>query len=92
MSSEKPPNTLNKKENVPIPENAPKIGEIYRYYKEGHEYTVSDISLSVKDQKYVVVYKPLYECSIKSFNRFLDEWNEEVEYNGELVKRFTKIK
>lgn len=62
---------------------------IYRHYK-GNEYEVLFTATDSETLEEMVVYKALYgEKKIWVRPAFM--WNEEVELNGEKVKRFRKI-
>lgn len=74
-----------------LPEDAPKIGEEYRHYKDD-TYRVKLLALHSNDDEWMVVYEPLYENPVASvFTRPLREWAEMVEWEGKTVKRFTKV-
>ncbi len=76
---------------VPIPSDTPRKGEEYVHYKGDH-YKVVDLALHSNDDEWMVVYEPLYECpDAHLFTRPLREWREEVEWNGERMKRFTLL-
>ncbi len=75
---------------VPLPGDAPKIGEIYRHYK-GDLYKVMELALHSNDEEWMVVYEPQYDCAdAHLFTRPLREWGEEVEWEGEKKIRFVK--
>ena len=62
---------------------------IYRHYK-GNEYEVLFTATDSETLEEMVVYKALYgEKKIWVRPAFM--WNEEVELNGEKVKRFQEI-
>ena len=66
-------------------------GKEYVHYKGDH-YKVVDLALHSNDDEWMVVYDPLYECpDAHLFTRPLREWREEVEWNGERMKRFTLL-
>ena len=75
---------------VPIlPEDAPRVGEVYRHYK-GNLYKVIDFALHSTDE-WVVVYQGLYkDTAAKLFTRPVSEWFEIVEWQGNRVPRFKK--
>ncbi len=76
---------------MPVPENAPKEGEIYRHYK-GDDYKVLDLALHSNDDEWMVVYEPIYDEPVAHlFTRPLSEWREMVEWEGEVVPRFVKV-
>ena len=76
---------------LPLPENAPKAGELYKHYK-GDSYQVVDIALHSNDDVWMVVYKPLYENAVADlFIRPLSEWREKVLGEYREVDRFTLI-
>lgn len=61
----------------------------YRHFK-GKEYEVIAVAKHSETLEDVVVYKALYgERGI--WVRPLEMWNEEVEYEGKMVRRFVKI-
>lgn len=80
---------------VPIPKNAPEKGEIFRHYK-GDLYRVIGLALNsynaqAGNDEWIVVYEPMYENpSAPLFTRPLKEWEETVEWNGNMVYRFAK--
>ena len=62
---------------------------IYKHFK-GNMYEVLDIATHSETLEKMVVYKALYgEGGI--WVRPLKMWDEEVEYEGKRVKRFTKV-
>lgn len=74
---------------VPLPGDAPQIGEVYRHYK-GDSYRVQLLALHSNDDEWMVVYEPLYKNPDASyFTRPLREWREAVEWEGKTVTRFT---
>ena len=62
---------------------------IYRHFK-GNKYEVIGTGLHSETQEEMVIYKALYDDG-QIWIRPLSMWDEMVEYNGEMVKRFTKI-
>ena len=64
---------------------------IYKHFK-GKEYEVIDVAAHSETLEEMVVYKPLYECEYNLWVRPLSMWDEEVEFEGKKVKRFTFIK
>lgn len=63
---------------IPIPANAPTIGNIYKHYK-GDLYKVTALALHSNDEIWMVVYEPLYETpDAPYFTRPLSEWFELV--------------
>jgi len=76
---------------VVVPENAPKTGEIYKHYK-GDLYEVVLLAEHNDPDEICVVYKAHYEnADFPYFSRLLKSWEEEVVWNGEKVKRFTRV-
>ena len=76
---------------VPLPNTAPKIGEVYRHYK-GDLYEVVERALHSNDDEWMIVYKPLYENpDAHLFTRPLREWDEVVEWKGKNVVRFVQV-
>ena len=61
---------------------------IYRHFK-GNRYEVLTLAYHSENLEEMVVYKALYGYE-KVWVRPLSMWNEEVEYEGKKVKRFTK--
>lgn len=61
----------------------------YRHFK-GNEYEVICVARNSEDLSEMVVYRALYGDG-DVWVRPLSMWNEEVEYNGKMVKRFEKI-
>lgn len=65
---------------IPLPNDAPKVGETYQHYK-GDFYEVVALALHSNDEEWMVVYKPLYDCpDADLFTRPLREWSEKVEW------------
>ncbi len=79
---------------VLLPEDSPKIGEVYQHYK-GDLYEVIALALHSNDEEWMVVYKPLYEIpDAPLFTRPLREWSEDVKLQTDShtkTLRFTKI-
>lgn len=76
---------------VPVPTDAPKVGEVYAHYKKGDLYKVVALALHSNDEEWMVVYEPLYtEPAAALFTRPLREWGEQVEWEGAQVLRFAK--
>jgi len=65
-----------------------KLGK-YRHFK-GNEYEVIAIAKNSETTELMVVYKALYGDG-ELWVRSLSMWNETVEVNGELHKRFEYI-
>jgi len=77
--------------SISLPEDAPKIGEIYQHYK-GDYYKVIGLALHSNDEEWMVVYAPVYENSAADlFTRPLREWNEKIIWEGKETIRFQKI-
>jgi hypothetical protein len=77
---------------VPMPGDAPKIGDMYKHYK-GDLYKVTGIALnsSSDEDEWLVVYEPSYEnAAAPLFVRPLAEWSSMVEWEGQTVPRFIK--
>lgn len=76
---------------VPLPDDAPKVGAVYKHYK-GDPYKVIALALHSNDDEWMVVYEPLYEnADAPLFTRLLREWGEIVEWQGEKVMRFALV-
>ncbi len=68
-----------------------KIGGIYAHYKNpSHTYRVLDLAVNTEYDTIWVIYKSLYEEEV-TFLRSVDEWCDEVEKDGRMMKRFTLI-
>lgn len=70
------------------------IGSIYYHYKSwNNHYEIIDIAMLEANEEPAVIYKPLYIDSEKSFNwiRPLSDFVAEVEVDGKIMKRFTKL-
>ncbi len=66
-----------------------KAGKKYKHYK-GNEYLVLHLAKHTETEEELVVYKALYgEYGI--WVRPLDMFLEEVEVDGEMVKRFSEV-
>ena len=62
---------------------------IYRHFK-GNKYQLIDIAKNSETLEEMVVYKALYgDCGL--WVRPLSMWDEEVEFEGKKVKRFTYL-
>lgn len=70
-------------------ENKVEINAKYRHYK-GNEYVVLCIATHSETEEKMVVYKALYGDE-KVWVRPLSMWNEEVEVDGNSVRRFKRI-
>ncbi len=62
---------------------------IYKHFKGG-KYQVIDTAIHSETEEIVVVYRPLYGDQ-NLWVRPLIMFTETVEYQGELVKRFSRI-
>ncbi len=79
--------------------NMPTPWSLYRHYKStgwnDHVYEIIGTAKHSETDEILVVYKPLYECSWQEWCDFtarpLSMWEEMVEWNGEMVPRFTLI-
>lgn len=68
-----------------------KIGGIYAHYKNpSHTYSVLDLAVNTEYDSIWVMYKSLYEEQL-IFLRSVDEWCDDVEKDGRMMKRFTLI-
>lgn len=62
---------------------------IYRHFKNKKEYKVLGIGfLTAPVETEVVTYEPLYECEYKYFVRPVENFLDEVEYEGVKQPRF----
>jgi hypothetical protein len=64
-------------------------GSKWRHYKGG-EYTIKAIAVLEEDQNLAVVYTSIDHPTV-SFVRPLSVWNEQVEWQGKTVNRFSKF-
>ena len=62
---------------------------IYRHFK-GNMYEVVEMALHSETVEEMVIYKALYGEG-KTWVRPLSMWDEEVEFEGKKVKRFTFV-
>ncbi len=76
---------------IAMPEEAPKVGEIYTHYK-GDNYQVFALALHSNDDEWMVIYTPLYENpDAPLFTRPLREWREKIMKDEGEVERFTLV-
>ncbi len=76
---------------VPLPYNAPLKEQIYRHYK-GDLYKIYELALHSNDEVWMVIYEPVYENpDAPFFTRPLSEWQEQIVWNGKMVKRFSLV-
>jgi hypothetical protein len=69
----------------------PKTGEVYKHYK-GEMYEVVFLAQHSDPDELCVIYKAKYENpDFPFFSRLLKSWEEEVEWKGKKVKRFTMV-
>jgi hypothetical protein len=81
---------MTKGDKVIVPENVPQKGEIFKHYK-GDLYKVLFLAEHNDPDELCVIYEAFYpNPDFPYFSRLLRSWNEDVEWNGEKVKRFTK--
>lgn len=74
----------------PLPDDAPKSGEMYRHYK-GDLYKIVLLAEHSNDEEWMVVYEAMYENpDAPYFTRPLREWKQHVEWNGQTCQRFTQ--
>lgn len=75
----------------PLPERFPKKDEVYMHYK-GDTYKVHSLALHSNDDIWMVIYEPMYsDADAELFTRPLSEWDEDVGWQGGVVKRFTLL-
>ena len=63
-------------------------GERFRHYKGG-EYQIIACAVKEDTLEPLIIYQSLLKGSI--WARTLKNWNEEVEIDGKLIKRFKKL-
>ena len=66
------------------------VGASYKHYKSPDTYRVVGFGIIEATQEACVMYQPEHGGNI-TFIRPFNQWLEEVEWNGAMVKRFTKI-
>lgn len=67
------------------------VDGIYAHYKNpSHTYRVVDFAVNTEYDTVWVIYKSLYEEEV-TFLRSVDEWCEDVEKDGQVMKRFSLI-
>lgn len=67
------------------------VGARYRHYKSPDMvYVVKDIVIQEADNEPCVIYQAQYGNHI-TFSRRVDVWLEKVEYDNNVVPRFTKL-
>lgn len=67
-----------------------KVGSIYQHYK-GNKYRVLALAKHTENLEDLVVYQALYEDN-KVWCRPVSMWNDYIEINGKIIKRFEQIK
>ena len=79
---------MSKETIYTIPENAPKEGEVYEHYK-GDLYRVLYLTAHNDPDELCVIYEAMYDNpAFPKYSRLLRSWLEEIEWQGEKVKRF----
>lgn len=73
----------------PLPNDAPRIGDVYLHYKHGDAYRVTGLAIDTQTDTWVVVYAPHYPSpAAPLFTRPVHDWNAEVTWNGSTTRRF----
>lgn len=77
------------------------IGERYRHYKStggnDHTYEIVGLAKHSETEDMLVIYKPLFDAEYTWLGdchyaaRPLSMWDEEVEWEGEKVRRFVRL-
>lgn len=65
------------------------VGAIYKHYKNGDEYKVTDLAINEATAEVTVIYEAQYGNKLH-FTRALSSWVEMVEKDGERTPRFRK--
>lgn len=83
---------MSKNTEYIVPDDAPKEDETYKHYK-GDLYKVIFLTGHNDPDELCVVYEPVVKSDhgFEKYSRLLSSWNEVVDWNGERVKRFTKV-
>lgn len=68
--------------------DVPKPMSIWKHYK-GETYVVEGIGMHESNQEIMVIYNKADDSMPMPWVRPLSEWNEELEYHGRIVDRFT---
>jgi hypothetical protein len=69
-----------------------KIGEIYSHYKDQTKfYKIVGYTVIESLDEIAVIYQPLYVGKEITFTRPFSEFISSVEWEGNMVKRFTKV-
>lgn len=64
----------------------------YRHNKSGKLYEVIGVALDAdREQDWLVIYKPLYDCDIPLFARPYDNFTELIELHGQRMSRFEPV-
>lgn len=66
------------------------VGALYKHYKKGDIYRVTDIVIQTVDTTQCVIYEAQYGKQL-TFARPLVEWAEEVTLDGKTTTRFLKL-
>jgi hypothetical protein len=70
--------------------NNPKKGSIWKHYK-GNKYVMTGYIIKESTEEVEVCYVDLDNPLPCSWSRPLSEWNDDIEYNGKVMKRFIKV-
>lgn len=77
---------INRLKLVPV-----KIGSINCHYRNpSKHYVITDVVLDESTEKPMIIYKSLADDQL-SWARLYDVWNEDVDDNGKIVKRFSEV-
>lgn len=66
------------------------IGQFYRHYKNQHVYRVMALPVHTETRETMVVYQDISD-ETKIWARPLELFEEEVEWQGKRIKRFTPV-
>lgn len=73
-----------------LPHNNIIKGAVYRHYK-GNLYKVINLGRHSETEETMVIYKPLDDIKGDIWIRPASMWNEQVDHNGEVVRRFVLV-
>jgi hypothetical protein len=70
------------------------IGQVFQHYRNGKNYEIIGSAYCTERDIEVLLYKPLYEhteLKYSLFTRSYTNFFEQVEHEGKIVSRFSKV-